>query len=136
MPISTAIEIVQLKMPSLDAGPGGSDEDRINDFIELAKFYISENIFQTKYQYALALMVCHQLTLDAQGGGSTTTSGSGVIGGVKSEKEGDLARSYGGMGSNVSESKQYLMSTPFGQELLQLWNACLLLPRNRFVSGS
>ncbi len=132
MPTTTAQEIVLLKMPSLVLP---DDEERIDDFITLAGFYVSENIFQAKFQYALALVVCHQLTLDSQGGGSTTSSGSGVIGGIKSEKEGDLKRDYGGIGTNISEYKQYFMSTPFGQELLQLWNACILMPRNRFVNG-
>jgi len=133
MPTSTAKEIVQLKLPSLDVS--GADEARVDDLIELAGFYVSENIFTVKYQLALALVVCHQITLDSQGGGSTTASGSGVIGGLKSEKEGDLAKSFGGMSSNISESKQYLSSTPHGQELLMLFNACILGPRNRFVSG-
>ena len=135
MPITTAKEIVKLKMPSLDLAPSGADEERVDDFIDLAKFSISENIFTVKFQLALALVVCHQLTLDAQGGGSTASSGSGVIGGIKSEKEGDLASSFGGVGTNVSENKQYYSSTPFGQELLQLFRVCILMPRNRFVSG-
>lgn len=133
MATDTAKEIVQLKMPSLDVS--GDDSDRVDDFLVLAAFYVSENIFGVKYQYALALVVCHQLTLDAQGGGSTDSSGSGVVGGIKKEKEGDLSREYGGVSQNISQQKQYFMSTPFGQELLQLWNACIFGARNRFVSG-
>lgn len=129
MAISTAAEIIALKLPSSATDP------RLADFISLAGFYVSERIFEDKYQYALALVVCHQLALESQGGGSAASSGSGAVGGIKSEKEGDLARSFGGVGSNISEQKQYFMSTPFGQELLQLWNACILMPRNRYVNG-
>ncbi len=135
MPVSTAKEIVQLKMPSL-VFP--ADEARVDDFISLADFFISERIFSAKYQYALALVVCHQLTLDSQGGGNTSTSGSGVVGGINSEKEGDLARQYGfnnGMNIELPEWKMYWVSTPFGQELMSLFKACILIPRNRFVSG-
>ncbi|NJR73245.1 MAG: DUF4054 domain-containing protein [Scytonema sp. CRU_2_7] len=133
MAISTAKEIVKLKMPSL-ALPG-ADDARVDDFISLASFIVAESIFADKYQYALALVVAHQLTLDAQGGGNSTTSGSGILGGITSEKEGDLSRNYAGMSSNISERSLYFMSTPFGRELLQLWNACILTVRNRFVSG-
>ena len=129
MATSTAKEIVELKMPDMVG------DSRVDDIIVLADFYISSTIFKTKYQYALALVALHMLMLDKQSGGSSTSSGSGSVGGIKSDKEGDLARSFGGVGSNVSERNQYFMSTPFGQELLQLWKACLILPRNRFVSG-
>ncbi len=141
MPVTTAKEIVKLKMPSLNLpSPSVPPDDniRVDDFITLAMFFISERIFGPKYEYALALVVCHQLTLDAQGGGDSTTSGSGVVGGIKTEKEGDLARGYGlgnGVNLDLSEWKMYWVSTPFGQELLSLFNACILIPRNRFVSG-
>jgi len=129
MAISTSKEIVTLKMPDMAADP------RVDDYISLSKFYISENIFGDKYNYAVALVACHMLMLDKQSGGSSTSSGSGSVGGISKEKEGDLSRSFGGVGSNVADRKQYFMSTPYGQELLQLWNACILTPRNRFVSG-
>jgi len=129
MPVSTASEIVVLKMPDLATDP------RIDDFISLSAFYVSESIFSEKYQYALALVALHMFMLDKQSGGNSTSSGSGAMGGIKSEKEGDLSRSFGGMSGNVSQTKIYFSSTPYGLELLQLWNACILMPRTRFVSG-
>jgi len=127
MAISTAQQIIVLKSPSL------SGDSRLDDMVELAKFHLGPSVWGTKYQYALALLVLHWLTLDAQGGGSSSSSGTGAVGGIKSEKEGDLQRSFGGLPSGVSERRAYLMSTTFGQELLQLQAACLMLPRTRLV---
>lgn len=129
MAINTPEDIVAVKCPGKETDP------RLTDMIELAKFTISENIFGEKYEYALALLVCHFFQLEAQGGGSSSSSGSGSVGGIKSEKEGDLARSFGGVSSNIRESKMFLSQTAAGQELLYLFDACILMPRNRFVSG-
>jgi len=129
MPVSTAKEVVELKMPDLVG------DSRVDDMIELAAFYISENIFGNKFQYALGLVALHMLMLDKQSGGSSASSGTGAVGGIKSEKEGDLSRSFGGIGTNIKERNFYYMQTPFGQELLGLFNACILTPRNRFVNG-
>ena len=131
MPIDTAKNIVILK------APGFSTDTRLDDFIALAETVTSETNFGEKYNYAVALLVLHWLTLDAQGGGSESSSGSGVVGGIKSEKEGDLARSYGGgaSGSNAQPSDDYLRSTSFGQELLFLRRSCLFLPRNRCLGN-
>ncbi len=126
MPVDTATQIIALKSPDHAA------DSRLDDFIELAKFYINQTVFGTKYQYALALVVLHWLTLDARGGGSSTSSGSGVAGSIKSEKEGDLQRSYS-VPTSKNERKEYLMGTVFGQELLQLWNTFILMPRTKMM---
>ena len=137
MSTTTAKGIVFLKCPGLDSTPGGTDDLMVDDLLALAAFYVAQHIFKDKYNLALALVVCHQVTLAAQSGGSSTSSGSGSVGGIKSEKEGDLARSFGGVtSSNLSASKQYWMSTPAGQELMALWSVCIFSARNRFVSGS
>lgn len=137
MPTGTAKEIVFVKCPGLDSTPGGPDDIMVDDLLDLAEAYVNVNIFSKKYNLALALVVCHQITLAAQGGGSSTSSGSGAVGGIKSEKEGDLARSFGNMlnNDNISANKLYWMQTPAGQELMALWDACILMPRNRFVNG-
>ena len=128
MAVSTVSEIVDVRSPS------HSGDSRIGDLDELAQFHLASSTFGTKWIYARALMVLHWLTLDAQGGGSSSSSGSGIVGGIKSEKEGDLARAYA-----VPQSKDgrdaYLMSTSFGAELLQLWKACLILPQTRRVGA-
>jgi len=131
MSISTPEEIIAVKCPSSATDP------RLTDLIDLAKFYISENIFLTKFNLALALLVCHQLTLEAQGNGDSSSSGNGAIGGIRRLREGELEKEFNQMfqGNSIRENNLYLSQTPAGQELLMLYNACILMPRNRFVSG-
>ena len=126
MATTTAKDIIELKSPDLVGDP------RIDDFITLAKFHVAESVFMEKYQYALALVVLHQITLDNQGGGSSTESGSGSTGGIKKEKEGDLEREFGNVGLDGSnQMKKYYNQTSFGQELLQLMDVCIFKARNR-----
>lgn len=130
MPISTPQEIVAIKCPSSATDP------RLDDFIELAKYYVAESTFMDKWNYAIALVACHWYTLESQGGGDDTTSGSGVVGGIMSQKEGDLQQRYGNIfqgNNNMSENRMYWMTTPAGQELMALWDACIMCARNRFV---
>ena len=124
MAINTVEGIVALKSPSFASDP------RISDMDELAQFHLAQSAFGTKWIYARALLVLHWLTLDAQGGGSATTSGDGTVGGIKSEKEGALARSYNTIVSSTDEHG-YLKSTSFGAELVQLWRAYILSVRTR-----
>jgi hypothetical protein len=127
MSINTAQEIIALKGPSFSSDP------RLADFVALAKKQISSVNFGTNYEYACALLVLHWLTLEKQGGGSSTVSGSGVVGGIKSEAEGDLSRSYGSSGAAGNSRNEYYGSTCFGQEFLALWKGNLILPRNSYV---
>jgi hypothetical protein len=60
------------------------DETRINDLNATARLYVSE-CFGDAEKYALALMIAHILKLGDMAG----------LGPVKSEKVGDLSRSYG-----------------------------------------
>lgn len=124
MPTNTVSGIIALKSPSF------AGDLRISDLDELAKFHLAQKPFGVRWIYARALLILHWLTLDAQGGGSASTSGSGVIGGISSEKEGDLARSYNTIISS-DDKDGYLKSTSFGAELLQIWKSCLILPMNR-----
>lgn len=128
MPISTASQIIALKSPDLSSDP------RLSDFVDLAVLQTSKDAFGTKYQLAIALLVLHWLTLESQGGGSSSGSGSGVIGGIKSEKEGDLSRSYGSLiNPSGKGSDNYFNSTVFGAELLTLRRSCIMMPRNRCI---
>ncbi|MBT8490922.1 MAG: DUF4054 domain-containing protein [Deltaproteobacteria bacterium] len=131
MPIGTAQEIIVAKSPSL------SGDSRLDDFVNLAKLTVGQTIFGTRYQYALALVALHMLTLDSQSGGSSTGSGTGAAGGVKSEKEGDLQRSYGSVDSSSigNASDAYFSTTSFGQEYLNLKKSLILPIRNRHVGN-
>lgn len=121
-------EIIVLRSPDLNG------DTRLPGMIELAKQLTSDVNFGDKYNHAVALLVLHWLTLDAQGGGSSSSSGSGVVGGIKSEKEGDLSRSYG-IPSSTNDKAAYFNSTSFGAELMHIWRSCLILPRTRRVGA-
>lgn len=125
MGIGTASQIIALKSPS-HAG-----DTRLTDMVALAKLNLSSAVFGVRYEYAVALLVLHWLTLDAMGGGTSTTSGGGTLG-VKSEKEGELSRAY--FDPKSSEGESYYAQTAFGNEFLQLRKSQIVLPMNRFVT--
>lgn len=71
---------------------------------------------------AIAYLTAHNYTLSQRGG---------VGGNITSEKEGDLARSFGGV---VNDSSG-LGSTSYGMEFLRLKKMFILTPRTRQVFG-
>lgn len=128
MPITTSAQIIAVKSPGFALDP------RLTDFIGLAELQLSKTMFGDKGEYAIALLVLHWLALDALGGGSATTSGSGVAGSIESEKEGELSRSYSiPSGGNQGQASTYYNQTIFGQELYQLIRGCFILPMNRCI---
>lgn len=83
----------------------------------------------------VGLLVCHWLALLNRQNNSESGD-IGIGGDVKSEKEGDLARSYGSLQSgNFLNNDPYFMSTVYGMEILSLQNQCFVLPRTRFTDG-
>jgi hypothetical protein len=116
-------------------GPQWATDPRINDLIALAQQGLAAAVFGDRYGEAVGLKVLHQLALEARNGGNPgtgTSSGSGFGGIITSEREGDLARSYGiggsgGSGGFIDE----LDSTQYGQELKRLIRACIFMPMNR-----
>lgn len=114
--------------------PQYAADPRIPDLIALAELETS-TCYGDKYNYAVALRVCHELALDDLRGGSGdgTDSGSGEAGSITSEKEGDLARSYGKVGSG-SSSGSALSQTRWGLKLIGLQNGHFMLPRTSIVS--
>jgi hypothetical protein len=129
MATGTAQQIIAVKSPNFAADP------RLSDFVVLAADFVSQSAYGTKYQHALALVVLHWLTLDALQGGSSSSSGSGIGGGIKSEKEGDLARTFGSPSSSANTDDGYWMSTVFGQELVSLRSRCVFTPHHRVSLG-
>lgn len=121
MSIGTAQQIIELKNPTLIGDP------RVSDYISLAKLNLASRAFGAKYEYAVALLVLHQIAIESQ-----SSSGANAIGPVSSKKEGQLAVTFGGVSSNTPWTKQYLMSTAYGQELQFLYNSTIFTPRNRF----
>ncbi len=74
---------------------------------------------------AIALMTMHLMALDSRPG-----SGN-AVGNVKSEKEGDLSRSFGI--NDSGDGDPYLSQTTWGLEYQRLMDTKFLLPRNRFI---
>lgn len=114
--MSTPQEIIILRAPQYTGEP------RLDDLVTLATAQTG-NVYGTHKNLAIALLVLHWLTMEKQGG----TSGS-----IKSEKEGDLARSYG---TSISISQRYpdLSQTSWGMELIRLRKSLILGPRNRTI---
>jgi hypothetical protein len=76
---------------------------------------------------AIALLVCHWMALSNRDGGNT-----GVAGNIKSEKEGDLSRSYG-VNSPDSDRTGYLSQTSWGLELLRIRRKTIIKPITRMI---
>ena len=76
---------------------------------------------------AVALLVCHWLTLEANG-----TQAAGIVGSAKSLEEGDLSISFGIMTSKT-HIDPYLALTPYGVELWRLTKSCFITTTNRCV---
>jgi len=131
MSISTAAGIIAIRAPQWGSDP------RISDMIELATMQTGD-CFGDRKQLAIALRVLHMFAKEAIGGGNPgtgTTGGSGVAGSVRSEKEGDLARSYGLSASASNKNSSDLTSTAFGLELLELIDSTFFLPRTSYMAG-
>jgi hypothetical protein len=77
---------------------------------------------------AIALLVMHWLVIQESG-----SQESGVTGSVKSQKEGDLAQSWGTNSNKTGDP--FLSQTSYGLELQMLNKQCFVLPRNRFTNG-
>jgi hypothetical protein len=88
--------------------------------IELAESQLKECTFGDQYNNAVALLVLHLYAINDR-------NGSG--GSIRSEKEGQLARSFGSVDSSLAWA-----STSWGQELIQLVQSLNLLPRTRMMT--
>ena len=127
MAVQTVAQIIAVLAPQY------ASDTRLTDLETLALLQTSD-CFGTKKNYAVALRVCHWLALEERNGGDggSSTSGSGTAGALKSEKEGDLARSY--KSSKFGDDSE-LGSTTYGQQLLSLIKSSFVKARTRLMSG-
>lgn len=104
---------------------------------------VSKARFRELYEQALAYLVAHRLTIqniiaaeaDGDGDGSGgATSSSLIAGSVLSEKEGDLARTYGVASSskNGVSVLDPLEKTIYGLEFKRLRGLCVVTGVTRF----
>ena len=93
--------------------------------ISMAELEIGSNYSTDLRSKAVSLLVMHWLSLPKDNSGNNSLTGT-----IKSEKEGDLARSYGYHGK-VSLTDAYLSQTGYGLELINLNRSSFVLPMNR-----
>lgn len=122
--MSTPLEIITLRGPSSFAA-----DPNIDDLIAEATLEVSETAYNTTEMMnkAIALIVMHWLALSAR------DSTGAAAGSIKSEKEGDLARTYG-MSSGTIDLDAFYGQTSWGLEFLRLQAQNIMGVRNRFVS--
>jgi len=104
----------------------------IDNLITLSSTRLSAIAFDTTdtYNYAVALLVMHWMTLKTQ---SQITNNVGGIGGVKSITEGRLAISFGTVvGNNINSMLPDLQMSSYGVELGSLIETVIIPPVNRF----
>jgi hypothetical protein len=119
--MATPLEIITVRNPDFASDPN------VNFYINLAASKISGCFTGDIRNEALALVAMHMATLDSRSGGGN------AVGKVKSEKEGDLARTFGSTSSKDSDIPPYWAQTTWGTEYWQLVNSSFMLPRNRFT---
>lgn len=118
--------------------PQYATDSRLSAFIELAQLTTSPAAFGDRYNYAVALRVCHMMALEEIRGATDvvaqTTSGSAIAGFISSEREGSLSRSYS-VSSSAQQKYADLANTAFGLELIDLIRGSVFGPRNRAMDS-
>lgn len=105
---------------------------KVDSLIDLSSTRLSQDAFDDfkTYEYAVALLVMHWLSLGQQ---STITNNVGATGGVKSITEGRLSVSFGQVSGNlINTVSPDLQQTSFGIELASLLETVISVPVNRF----
>lgn len=106
----TPLEYFRLFAPAYSATP----DVTVNQWLSIAVEFVPSGCLTTEgYNIALALYAAHLLTL-------STASASGVSGSIKSEKEGDLSRTYG----TTKGDDTVLGSTPYGLQYMEATKGC------------
>lgn len=117
----TPAEYMTLRAPAFSLDP------QVSDYLEQAELETGTNYGDLRNK-AVFLLAAHWMALAARGGGGS----SSAPGAIKSEKEGDLARSYGAIGTG-GDIDLFLSQTTWGVELYNLQRSCFILPRTRQV---
>jgi hypothetical protein len=90
-----------------------SDVDK-NTIISIAQLQVDETIFEDKYDYAVALLSAHILSM-------SRGFRDGSSGAVSSKKEGELSVNFGTNGGG-----SLLISTSYGQLFQELNDRCIV----------
>lgn len=103
--------------------PGTTQDSRFDVLVGIAETQINATVYGNHRAYAGALLVLHWIALEDRGTGAAG-------GAVKSEKEGQLARSYS---DSMVGKNAYLSQTHWGMELARLQKTLIFNPRNRMM---
>lgn len=98
--------------------------------MEIAKLFVSEKKFGKFYPLAVADYTAHLLTLRAEVVNSGGMSATLTSGGIVSESEGDLSRSYG-VANTGGSGNDLLNKTVYGKAYLQLLKLVIVPVRTR-----
>lgn len=107
----TSLEYFRLLAPAYAAIPDAT----VEQWLTVAEMFVPTGCLDDeKYNMAVALYAAHLLYL------SQASVSGGASGPVKSEREGDLARTYGA----TSGDDTWLGSSPYGLQYLEVTKAC------------
>lgn len=121
----TKIESLRALAPELSHIP----DDTVNMVLDMTADMLSRRQFGRNFNRACLLLAAHYLTLWDQVGKAEGGAGSAslVSGAVVMEKEGDLQRQYGSVGTEASsDAESVLRKTLYGQMFLALQKRCVI----------
>lgn len=112
------------------------DLDDISDnmlmvLISINKHYVSKEKFKSFYHEAVAYLVAHKAVLH-QSIASEGAGSNALVGGITSEHEGDLSRSYGSGGSGARGYTDTFDKTLYGLEFKRIRDMCIVPVATRF----
>ena len=106
---------------------GSVTDQRIENFVEIARLSVSEKAWGSSYGTGLSYLTAHLLKRAGVGGG--VQGGTSQAGVVTSEKVGELQRSYALPNfSGGSAEDSLLATTSYGMEYLRLRRQLLVTP--------
>ncbi len=120
--------LVRMLAPDLDE----LSDNMIYTLIDLHKHYVSKVKFGVFYHEAVAYLVAHKATVHQMLAASGAESGAMVGGGITSEHEGDLSRSYGSAGSGNRGYNDTFDKTFYGLEFKRIRDMCIAPIATRF----
>jgi hypothetical protein len=107
-------------------------DEQILTNINIYKDFVSERVFGKVYYKALCYFTAHMMTVEKIIAEEGASSSYITAGGITSEKEGDLQRSYANTSSN-SSIDDLLNKTFYGKMFLQLRGMCKIPAITRFA---
>lgn len=119
--------LIRMLAPDLD----DVSDSVIMVLIDINKHYVSKEKFKSFYYEAVAYLVAHKAILH-QSIASEGASSNALVGGITSEHEGDLSRSYGSGGSGTRGYTDTFDKTLYGLEFKRIRDMCIVPVATRF----